>query len=211
MKQLLFFISLLTIPATAQYRASEWEARDQWQQVDEILTNLDLSPAMQIADIGCHEGYLTMKLSPVVGDRGRVFAVDIEKHKLTKLSKRLKAESIDNVTTVHGDPDDPKLPVGQLDRVVILDTYHEIKDHQEVLGHIRAALKPGGKFAIIEPIAVSREDWTRKEQAVKHEISIRYVLEDLAQAGFQVQKIMNPFIDRRSKNDQMWMLIATRP
>ena len=211
MKLLAIIISLFTIPATAQYRASEWEARDQWQQVGEILSNLEVAAAMQIADIGCHEGYLTMKLSPAVGEMGRVYAVDIEKHKLVKLSKRLKAESIVNVTTIHGDPDDPKLPQGQLDRVVILDTYHEIEDHQEVLRHIYAALKPGGKFAIIEPIAISRESWSRKEQAEKHEVSVRYVLEDLDQAGFQVDKIINPFIDRRSKNDQMWMLVASRP
>ena len=211
MKLLLIFLSLLTLPMTAQYRANEWEARDHWQQVDQIMDHLDLSPAMHVADIGCHEGYLTMKLSPMVGNSGQVYAVDIEKHKLAKLSKRLKAQSISNVQTIHGTADNPRLPEARLDRVVILDTYHEIEHFEKVLAHLHQALKPGGKMIIIEPIATSRESWTRDEQADKHEISLRYVLEDLDQAGFQVNKTINPFIDRPSKYDQMWLLVATKP
>ena len=211
MRLLLIFISLLTLQVTAQYRASEWEARDQWQQVDQIIDYLELSSAMHVADIGCHEGYLTMKLSPLVGDEGQVYAVDIEKYKLARLSKRLKAKSISNVETIHGDADNPRLPAGRLDRIVILDTYHEIEDYEKVLRHLYLALKPGGKLVIIEPIATSRASWTRKEQADKHEISLRYVLEDLDQAGFQVTNTIDPFIDRPSKYDQMWLLVASKP
>ena len=166
---------------------------------------------MKVADIGCHEGYLTMKLAPLVGSDGLVYAVDIEKYKLNRLSKRLKDQSITNVQTVHGDPDDPKLPIGELDRVIMLDTYHEIDEHQKVLGHIFESLKPGGKLVLIEPIAEGRKSWSRKEQAEKHEIAIRYALDDLSASGFQVAEKLDPFIDRPSKSDQMWMLVAVRP
>lgn len=212
MKQLILLFWIISFNSlNAQYRASEWEQRDQWQNTSAILENLEIGPSMQIADIGCHEGYLTMKLSPAVGDDGRIYAVDIEKYKLNKLAKRLKEQTITNVTLVHGDPGDPKLPKGALDRVVILDTYHEIEEYSVVLKHIAQSLKPGGKLLIIEPIAKSRESWARKDQAGKHEISLRYVMRDLEQAGFRVDKKMDPFIDRPSKNDQMWMLVATRP
>jgi len=194
----------------AQYKATEWNEREKWQKTADILKHLDLQPSMNVADIGCHEGYLTMKISPLVPD-GKVYAVDIEKYKLNKLNKRLKGESITNVLTIHGAPDDPKLPKGQLDRVVILDTYHEIEDYQEVLRHIYSALKSSGKLVLIEPIAKNRRSWTREKQADKHEISLKYVVEDLNQAGFIINRKIDPFIERPSKSDDMWMIVATKP
>lgn len=208
------FIFLFPVAAntlSAQYRASEWEEREKWQNTTEILKNLDLRPSMRVADIGCHEGYITMKLSPMVGAGGKVYAVDIDKSKLNKLDKRLQEKFITNVQTVHGEPDDPKLPEGQLDRVIILDTYHEIEDHQTVLDHIFKALKPGGRLVMVEPIAKQRRNWSREEQQGKHEISMRFVLADLYTAGFRIDKKKDPFIDRPSKNDQMWMLVASKP
>ncbi|MDH3710074.1 MAG: class I SAM-dependent methyltransferase [Cyclobacteriaceae bacterium] len=194
-----------------QYRATEWADRDHWQNTEVILKNLDLSPGMAVADIGCHEGYLTMKLSPVVGDRGKVMAVDVEQYKLNKLARRLKQQNIINVKTILGDYDDPKLPLNSLDAVVILDAYHEMDDYQKILKHVYRALKPGGRLVMVEPIAKSRLQWTRKKQAGKHEIAMRYVLTDLKQAGFAIRSKKDPFIDRPSKNDRMWIAVAVKP
>ena len=118
--QFAFLVLVSCHAASAQYKATEWDERDKWQKTATILKHLDLQPSMNVADIGCHEGYLTMKISPQVPE-GKVYAVDIENYKLKKLNKRLKDEFITNVLTIHGAPDDPKLPVGSLDRVIILD------------------------------------------------------------------------------------------
>ncbi len=166
---------------------------------------------MSVADIGCHEGYLTMKLAPLVGVKGKVLAVDVEKYKLSKLDRRLKEQGIDQVTTVLGDFDNPKLPVNSLDAVVILDAYHEMDDYQKVLGHIFKALKPGGRLVLVEPIAKERMAWTRKKQADKHEIALRFALADLKAAGFSIKKQRDPFIERPSKDDRMWMAVALKP
>lgn len=213
MKLISFLFCLFLLPATlsAQYRAGEWEDRDQWQQADEILKNLDVRPSMKVADIGCHEGYMTMKLSPLVGASGKVYAVDVDRNRLNSLDKRLDGESIANVQTVHGESDDPKLPQSELDRVIFLDTYHEIKDYRTVLKHVFEALKPGGRLVMVEPIAKQRRSWTRDRQRDRHEIAMRFAEADLNQAGFKIETKTDPFIDRPSKNDQMWMLVAVKP
>lgn len=195
----------------AQYRASEWADRDTWQNSEAILQSLNLSSGMSVADIGCHEGYLTMKLVSLVGEKGLVMAVDVEQYKLNKLERRLKQKHIDNVKTILGDYDDPKLPISSLDAVVILDAYHEMDDYQQILRHIYQALKPGGRLVLVEPIAASRLKWTRKDQAGKHEIALRYVLADLKEAGFTIRSKKDPFINRPSKNDRMWMAVAIKP
>lgn len=207
----LFLWLAVSFSLSAQYKASEWEARDKWQNAKAILESLQVTPGMTVADIGCHEGYLTMKLSNLLGPQGKVYAVDVEQHKLTKLDTRLQEMSVRNVHTVLGDYDDPKLSPNSLDAAVILDAYHEMDDYEKILQHLYHALKSGGRLVIVEPIADERLQWNREKQSGKHEIAMRFVLTDLKGAGFSIKKQQDPFIDRPSKNDRMWLVIAVKP
>ncbi len=211
MPKLIIFLLFISFQLQAQYRSSEWKGRDKWQNTSEILKSLQLSSGMQVADIGCHEGYLTFKLAPIVGTQGMVYAVDVEQYKLDRLQRKLDDQDLNNVQAVLGDYDDPKLPANQLDAVVILDAYHEMDDYKEILSHVYQGLKPGGRLVLVEPIAKERVSWSRKRQADKHEIAMRYALEDLKSAGFIISKKRDPFIDRPSKNDRMWMTVALKP
>ncbi|MEJ1236907.1 class I SAM-dependent methyltransferase [Chryseolinea sp. T2] len=193
------------------YRESAWKERDEWQRAPELIKQLRLKSGSTVADIGCHEGYMTVKLADVVKPSGRVYAVDVDAPKLELLNKHLAERGITNVTTVKGEYDDPKLPTDQLDGVIILDTYHEMSDYKKILIHIKAALKKGGRLVICEPIAESRRDLSRSEQATKHEISMKFVEEDLTIAGFTIVKKQDPFADRTTiKGDVMWMLVAEK-
>jgi len=51
---------------------------------------------------------------------------------------------------VKGNFDDPRLPAGVIDAVLILDAYHEMKDHDKILRHVWVSLKPGGRLVICE-------------------------------------------------------------
>jgi len=177
------------------------------------MKTMGVEEGIHVADIGCHQGYMTVKLAKKVGKKGRVYAVDINNYQLKKLKENLqKRELQDVVEIIKGDNDDPKLPVSKLDAAIILDSYHEMDSYEEILLHIKKALKPGGRLVIVEPIADQRNGWSRKKQAEKHEISIRYVIKDLKNAGFELIQDITPFIDRtKQKGDKMWMLVAKKP
>ncbi|MGC3948178.1 MAG: methyltransferase domain-containing protein [Chryseolinea sp.] len=193
------------------YRESAWKERDEWQRAPELIRQLGLKGGSTVADIGCHEGYMTIKLADVVKSSGKVFAVDVDAPKLELLKKHLTDRGITNVTTIKGDYDNPRLPTDQLDGVIILDTYHEMSDHDKILIHIKAALKKGGRLVICEPIAESRRDLSRQEQENKHEIAMKFAEEDLIKAGFSIVKKQDPFADRTTiKGDVMWMLVAEK-
>src|SRR5689334_20968598 len=109
----LFFLLISTSlfaqdPWKNVYTESAWMERDTWQKPQEILKQLRIREGSKVADIGCHEGYMTMKLSKVVGAGGKVFAVDIEQSKLNKLKDHLSERRIFNVELVKGEEDDPK-------------------------------------------------------------------------------------------------------
>lgn len=198
-------------PYTDVYKESAWVERDKWQKPQEIIRLMNIKVGSVVADVGCHEGYMTVKLANAVGRSGNVYAVDVEQHKLDRLKNHLEARKITNVSLIKGYYDNPKLPARSLDAVIILDTYHEMDDHDEILLHIKASLKPGGRLVICEPIADERKNLSRSEQERKHELAMKFAIEDLERAGFQIISRQENFVDRTSiKGDRMWVVVAKK-
>jgi ubiquinone/menaquinone biosynthesis C-methylase UbiE len=193
------------------YSEKAWADRDRWQKADELLRSGGIKQGAQVADIGANEGYLTVKLSAAVGYSGKVYAVDVNQSKLDILNQILEKRTIKNVTVIKGDYDNPQLPLNSLDAVFILDTYHEMDDHDKILEHVKLSLKIGGRLILCEPIAEERRSLTRSEQEDKHELGMSFALEDLKKAGFTIIKKQEHFADRRAeKGDEMWMIVAVK-
>jgi ubiquinone/menaquinone biosynthesis C-methylase UbiE len=215
--QLLTLLVLTVISTNAQdqwkniYTQNAWKERDQWQQAEDIIAHLNLKQGDKVGDIGSHEGYMTMKLTKVVGRAGKVYAVDVLQNRLDKLNGILNEEGVTNVTTIKGDYDNPHLPLNTLNGAIIIDTYHEMDDHDDMLRHIKAALKPSGRLIICEPIASDRRSLSRAEQERRHELGMNYALEDLQKAGFKIVFKKDPYIDREKiKGDKMWLIVAEK-
>jgi ubiquinone/menaquinone biosynthesis C-methylase UbiE len=213
----IFVLTVCSLSAEGQdtwkniYRESAWKERDTWQRADDIIELLKIREGSTVADIGCHEGYLTIKLSGEVKSKGVVYAVDVEQGKLDLLKKHLTDRKINNVRLVKGDYDNPKLPTNSLDAAIILDTYHEMDDHDKILEHIKASLKDSGRLILCEPIAEDRKKLTRPEQEKRHELGMNFALEDLKKAGFEIVFQKDPFVDRsKVKGDMMWIVVAQK-
>src|SRR5262249_55753121 len=148
--------------------------------------------------------------SPVVGESGKVYAVDLDQLRLDKLKAIALKLNFHNVEAIHGLPNDPRLPT-ELDAVLIVDTYHEMKSHDEILQKVNASLKSGGHLVICDPIADERRDLDREDQERRHEVGMNYVIDDLIQAGFKIISSQDPFVDReKEKGDKMWIVVAQR-
>jgi ubiquinone/menaquinone biosynthesis C-methylase UbiE len=191
------------------YLESAWTERDEWQRPNELIRYLNIREGGVVADIGCHEGYMTFKLAAVVGNSGKVYAVDVEQGKLDKLAAHISERETQNVIPVKGDYDNPRLEPNAVDAVIIVDSYHEMDNHDEILQHIKTALKPGGRLLLCEPIDDKRRTALRDAQERKHELAMHYALTDLQKAGFKIIIQKDPFIDRTAiKGDKMWLIVA---
>ena len=124
--------------------------REAEEQPTRALQIMQITPGMAVADIGAGSGYFTERLARLVGPTGRVFATDIQQGMIDLLKRRLSAERIQNVTVILGEPSNPRLPAGTIDLALMVDVYHELGAPQTVLGHIRTALKPGGRLVLVE-------------------------------------------------------------
>jgi ubiquinone/menaquinone biosynthesis C-methylase UbiE len=209
------FITLVVIgsPIVAQgpSRAEHGEdRREQWQKVDDVFQAMGVRPGGTVADLGAGDGFFTVRLAKAVGDQGKVYAIDIGADVLRRLRSRVANEKLSQVEVIEGAVDDPRLPVGALDAVLIVNAYHEMKAFTELLPRLKASLKPDGRLVIVEPIAPSRRDKSRDEQTRNHEIAIDFVKQETTAAGFVPVDMQDPFTTRSHAGDVMWMLVVRR-
>jgi len=151
-----------------------------------VIGALALSTGGTVADVGAGAGYFTLKLSRTVGASGTVYSVDINPATVRDLQKRIAAQRLNNVKVSQGRVDDPGLPVGTLDAVLISDAYHEMIEHKAILVAIRLALKPSGRLVILEKMVAKDQGKPRNIQTQNHHISTSLVVAELAEAGFSV-------------------------
>ena len=126
------------------------DARDRAGEAEEVMQLAGVGPGMWVADVGAGEGYYTVRLSRVVGPRGRVLAEDIQPDVRDSLSARVQRERLDNVAVKLGTPDNPMLPSRSFDRVFLVHMYHEVTSPYAFLWHLRDSLKPGGLIVVVD-------------------------------------------------------------
>jgi SAM-dependent methyltransferase len=188
--------------------------RDLWQRPRDIMAALDLHDGSVVADVGSGAGYFTLKLAAAAGGKGSVLAEDILKEPLVFLWIRAHLRHLGNVHVIHGDPDDPHLPEGRLDAVLVANTYHEFAHPAVVLTHLFAALRSGGRMVVVDrgPLAEETADVDH------HERDPGAVERELRAAGFEVISRDDRFIDRppaqrpgdRPDEHTWWMMVARK-
>ena len=135
------------------YLGADWldrTERGREEQPDLALDALGIPAGATVADVGAGSGYMTTRLAKRVGPSGRVYANDIQPEMLALLRERVSRERLTNVELVLGDAANPNLPADTIDLILMVDVYHEFSEPQKMLRHMRAALKPGGRLALLE-------------------------------------------------------------
>ena len=116
----------------------------------EIVEACKIKPGMAIADVGAGTGLLTRMFAPAVGDKGKVYAVDIAQKFLDHIKKTCEDKGIKNVTFVKCTATSAELPENSIDLAFICDTYHHFEFPFKTMASIHKALKPGGQVVLID-------------------------------------------------------------
>lgn len=136
--------------AEAQMKRWEIESREIYACRKQVVKSLGLAPGKAIADVGSGTGLFVSPFSEAVGEKGKVYAVDIAPRFIDLIRKRVKSDEMANVEVVLSNQKSTKLPANSVDVVFACDTYHHFEYHVAMLQSIRTALRPGGQFAIID-------------------------------------------------------------
>ena len=146
------------------------------------MDKLGIAEASVVADIGAGSGWFTIRLARRVGPNGIVYAEDVQPEMLTAISRRASAEGLTNVKPHLGRANDPQLPQASLDVVLLVNSYHEIKERVTLLQNIRKALRPNGRLGVIDFKLEGTGPGPDPEERVSPEI----IVNDAKKAGLQL-------------------------
>lgn len=163
-------------PYTGDLSIFEDPKREGNLQINRVMDILKISEGKSIADIGAGSGWFTTRAAKRVGEKGKVFAVEINQEYIDYINNRAKKENLANIQTVLGTEDDPKLPENSIDAVLILKTYHEIGQPIKVLENLRKSLRKDARIGIID----------RSGNGGDHGIKKEVVIDELKRAGFKM-------------------------
>ncbi len=162
------------------------EQRDALEQPETTLDLMQLKDGDLVADLGCGNGYYTLRIAERISPHGHVLAVDIQQGMLDQLEARMDETGIRNVYPILGDFGDPYLPPGKVDWLLLVDVYHEFSDPQAMLAKIKDCLAPGGKVALLEYRAEQDPATISFPIPRDHKMTVDEVLGEWIPAGFRL-------------------------
>ncbi|MEO0536458.1 MAG: class I SAM-dependent methyltransferase [Cyanobacteria bacterium P01_A01_bin.123] len=142
---------------------------------DAAIAALNLSPDAIVADIGAGTGYMSFRVAAEVPG-GQVFAVDVQPEMIEFIQQNKSEKAITNVEPILSTDQDPNLPAETIDLAIMVDAYHEFEYPHEMMQHIFAALKPGGRVVLAEyraenPLVMIKRLHKMSQAQVKREMA----------------------------------------
>ncbi|KQC04676.1 MAG: methyltransferase type 11 [Methanoculleus sp. SDB] len=122
--------------------------RDRIRPPERILDTMGIREGMCIVDYGCGPGSYLRGASELVGERGRVYAVDIHELAIASVAKRIEKEGLGNVTPMLAKGYDSGLPEGVADLIYALDMFFMIDDQGAFLAELRRIAAPDAVLII---------------------------------------------------------------
>lgn len=117
---------------------------------EQTLINLGLEEGDIMADIGCGIGYFTIPASKIVGESGKIFAMDILSEMLEDVELKISENNISNIEMVLTEENNLKLEDNKATFAFISLVLHEANEKEDFLSEVKRIIAPEGKIAIVE-------------------------------------------------------------
>jgi ubiquinone/menaquinone biosynthesis C-methylase UbiE len=121
-----------------------YRLRDLLQNPRRSLEKAGLGSGMSVVDYGCGPGSFTIPAAELVGEKGKVFAVDIHPLAISSVRRKASRKGLQNVETILVQAYDTGIKESSIDRVLLIDTIHLMEDPEALFGEIHRMLKPDG-------------------------------------------------------------------
>lgn len=117
------------------------------------VLQIGLKEGMKVGDLGTGSGHYALSAAPIIGEAGRVYAIDIQEDVLRTLKGEAQSRGLTNLETVWGDLEKPggtKLRDHALDAVMLSNTLFQLVHKDVALAEIKRILKPGGRLLVVD-------------------------------------------------------------
>ena len=161
----------------------ERSKREKEENVSKLIENLGIKSNDIIADVGAGSGHHVFKIAPLA-KKGLIYAVDIQNEMLIEIQNKIESFDFKNIKTVLGSEKSIHLPKNSINKILMVDVYHEFNYPKEMLESIKNALKPDGQLFLVEykgedpKIPIKKIHKMTEKQAVKEMEVAGFVLKE---------------------------------
>lgn len=168
------------------YQGMSWlerTEREEEENTSKLLRNMKIQAGDTIADIGAGSGYHVFKMAPMVDD-GLIFGVDIQPEMLAAMDKKRDESTNKNISLKQGSEKSVNLPESSVDKVLLVDVYHEFNFPYEMMLSIKNAMRADAKLYLIEyrgedaSVPIKELHKMTEDQAVIEMEAAGFLLED---------------------------------
>jgi protein-L-isoaspartate O-methyltransferase len=161
----------------------ERSQREKEENVSKLIQNMGIKPNDTIADIGAGSGYHAFRMAPLA-NKGMVYAVDIQTEMLMAIENSKETNNIKNIKTILGGEKSVYLAKNSVDKILMVDVYHEFSFPIEMIKSITIALKPKGELFLIE---YRGEDPNVPIKRI-HKMTEKQAVKEMEAAGFKLKR-----------------------
>ena len=120
-----------------------FKLRDLFMHPEELLKEVEMKAGIQVLDYGCGPGGYLLPLVELVGNSGKIYALDILPLAITSVHSIMAKNRLSNVETILSDCK-TGLPDNSIDVVLLYDTFHDLNNPDQVLEELHRILKQDG-------------------------------------------------------------------
>lgn len=161
------------------------EERRRWQNPEAILAEIGLKPSLTFMDIGCGHGFFTLPAARLVGEKGKVYGMDVDDEEIGMLKKKAAKEGLRNLDLNVGGAEDMILCEACADIVSFGIVLHDFKNPTKVLMNARRMLKSTGRLINL--------DWKKEPMDLGPPLQIRFseqkAVSLIVEAGFKMEAV----------------------
>lgn len=119
-------------------------------EIKQLAELLKIQSGNIVSDVGAGKGEYTIGMSQLVGQSGKIFAVEFDAKRLGAIRDKISDEQIQNVEVIQSSETSINVPPAVCDAIFLRGVYHHLTQPQAIVASLYAALKPGAKLAIID-------------------------------------------------------------
>ncbi len=181
-----------------------------------LFERLELKPGMTVGEIGAGSGGMTFEMAKRLGPDGHVFSTELNPDRRADIRAGVTREHLSNVTIIEAGDAATNLPEGCCDAIFMRDVYHHFTHPDEIDKTLVAALKPGGRVAIIdfEPKPGSTRPAGVPENRGGHGITPQIVIDELTRAGLTLTQNSTRWPEGHSNpgsDNNLFLLLFKKP
>jgi arsenite methyltransferase len=161
-----------------------------WQRPDDVVKALQLKPGAVVADIGAGSGLFTRRFAEAVGPTGEAIGLEIDPAMVEFMKEDARQRGLAHYTARLVHADDPGLHRSSIDLVFLCNTFHLMRNRVAYFARLSAALRDGGRVAIVDMPPGSFGPGTAPNNPTAEQVRS-------AEAGFRLQDSFDFLLPRQ--------------